>query len=184
MTRLTHITGQRVGLTIVTTSFATGEVGPLFVNITPGSVPQAELEQLREEFKDHTVIAESSAPTHFMNSESTWIFFELTLSNAFARQRNKYRAWGKTGLLMADAFFGEQWPRVPAPSREVGVDPLSAVAAEAARRLERSWPAAGVVSSIMSGCCIAPGVVSFLRTTLLLPSALPGPVARILQRHV
>ena len=53
-------------------------------------------------------------------------------------------------------FLGEQWPRVPAPSGEVGVDPLSAVAAEAARRLERAWPEAGVVSSIMSDCCIAP----------------------------
>ena len=71
VTRLAHIAGQRVGLAIVTTSFATGEVGPLFVSIVPGTIPQAELGQLIEECKGHTLIMESCTPSHFMNSEST-----------------------------------------------------------------------------------------------------------------
>ncbi|CAE7725517.1 unnamed protein product [Symbiodinium sp. CCMP2592] len=106
VTRISSITGARTGLTFVTTSFATGEVGPVFVNLAPGTLSKKDTESLVSEFEDTAVIMTSKTPSHFMNAEATWNMFETLLTKAFAKQRDKYHLWGRCGLLLADAFGG------------------------------------------------------------------------------
>ena len=51
-----------------------------------------------------TIFAESLTASHFMNGESTWRYWEETLTAAFNRQREKYSLFGRTGTLLADAY--------------------------------------------------------------------------------
>ena len=106
VSRLTTVRNSRVGVTVVTSSFANGDHGPLFINVSPGSISEAAIQRLNEEFAGCALIATSGTNTHFMNSESTWVMFEKVVAKAFARQRTRHGLWGRVGLLLADAFGG------------------------------------------------------------------------------
>ena len=106
VTRLTTVRNSRVGVTVVTSSVANGDHGPLFINVSPGSISEAAIQRLNEEFAGCALIATSGTNTHFMNSESTWVMFEKVVAKAFARQRTRHGLWGRVGLLLADAFGG------------------------------------------------------------------------------
>ena len=106
VTRLACIVGARVGITVVTSSFASGDVGPMFVSVAPGCLSQKEFQALSLEFEGLAVLCESATGSHFMNSESTWIMMETLLTDAFRKQREKYSLHSRKGMILADAFSG------------------------------------------------------------------------------
>jgi len=74
--RTDFVSGGRQGLTAVTSTWGSGEMGPLGICLTSGSVPQSTIRSLNEEWFPHVYIFESGTETHFMTAETTLLYLQ------------------------------------------------------------------------------------------------------------
>lgn len=56
--------------------------------------------------KGKWMLHKNDSSTHFMHSESTLVYYNTLLKDAYDAQRAKYSLHGRRGLLVADAFTG------------------------------------------------------------------------------
>ena len=52
------------------------------------------------------MLYKNDAGTHFMNSESTCIYYSKLLSDALDARRERFGLHGRNAMLVADAFTG------------------------------------------------------------------------------
>lgn len=76
-------------LKVLTTSWSTGEPGPICYCIPEGSIPPADIQKYNMENKGKSFCFSSTTNTHFMNGETLLMVQEQCFSEAFAVQRCK-----------------------------------------------------------------------------------------------
>ncbi len=74
--RSEFVIGGRQGLTAVTSTWGNGEMGPLGICLTTGSVPQSTIRSLNEEWFPNVYLFESGTETHFMNADTTLLYLQ------------------------------------------------------------------------------------------------------------
>ncbi|CAK9001059.1 unnamed protein product, partial [Durusdinium trenchii] len=106
VTRVTAISGARAGITMVTSSWACGQRGPLFICVGKGAVKESFVTELNQKYEGEVMLIRNDSKTHFMNSESTLVMYQELLTKAFQKQREKHHMESQRGLLVADGFTG------------------------------------------------------------------------------
>ena len=103
------VQGQRGGYTVVTSVWADGTRGPLFINVVAGKYTEELINQFNEQHTGRCYVNVSEVDTHFMTAESTLVMFENLYVDAFRLQRSKYKLTAETrGALQADDFSGNR----------------------------------------------------------------------------
>ena len=80
--RSEFVVGGRQGLTAVTSTWASGEIGPLGICVTTGSVPAAFIREMNEKWRPHVYIFESQTETHFMTADTTMLYLQELIAPA------------------------------------------------------------------------------------------------------
>lgn len=106
--RMASIINGRHGLTMCTSTWASGEVGPLFVSIgaNASGVTSKWVKQMNEKGRGLFYITQNQHRSHFMSASSTMTMYEHLYGPALDVRREKLNLQGKPALLMSDAFTG------------------------------------------------------------------------------
>ena len=91
-----------------TSTWASGEVGPLFVSIgaNASGVTSKWVKQMNEKGRGLFYITQNQHRSHFMSASSTMTMYEHLYGPALDVRREKLNLQGKPALLMSDAFTG------------------------------------------------------------------------------
>ena len=107
--RYDSVPGQRGGYTVVTSVWADGTRGAMFINVVAGKYKQEKMNEFNDQHIGRCYINVSEVDTHFMTSESTLVMFENLFVDAFRLQRAKYGLTAQArGALQADDFSGNR----------------------------------------------------------------------------
>ena len=111
--RADNVDGARHSITLVTSIWGNGEIGPLAIVLPNGFLSDKQRSELEEEYRrDNIYFLNSNRSSHFMTSETVVSYFEKVLADSFAKRRRtlseRYsRSFDEEyGLLLADAFSG------------------------------------------------------------------------------
>lgn len=104
--------GSRHSVTLVTSLWGNGEVGPLTVVLPNGFLSDNEIAELRKSLDDNVYLMGSGRHSHFMTAETVSIYLENVLAAAFSKRRSalgqRYnRSFeNEYGILLCDSFTG------------------------------------------------------------------------------
>ncbi len=74
--RTEHVVGGRLGATAVTSTWATGEMGPLGICIPSNSIPISKIREINRDFLGHVFLFESGTESHFMGADTTLLYLQ------------------------------------------------------------------------------------------------------------
>ena len=78
--RSDFVQGGRIGVTAVTSTWASGEIGPLGICVANGALPQAFIEEVNEKWAGHVYVFQSMTESHFMTAETTLLYLQELIS--------------------------------------------------------------------------------------------------------
>ena len=78
-TRYDPVQGQRGGYTVVTSVWADGTRGPMFINVVAGKYNQEKINEFNARHIGRCYINVSEVDTHFMTAESTLVIVRAPL---------------------------------------------------------------------------------------------------------
>ncbi len=108
--RMASIINGRHGLTMCTSTWASGEVGPLFISIgaNASGVTQKWIKEMNSKGRGLFHITQNQHSSHFMSAASTMQMYETLYGPALDVRREMLGLQDKPALLMSDAFTGNQ----------------------------------------------------------------------------
>lgn len=74
--RSEHVQGGRVGVTAVSSTWASGEIGPLGICVATGALPLSFIKSMNQEWYGHCFIFESGTESHFMTADTTILYLQ------------------------------------------------------------------------------------------------------------
>lgn len=74
--RTQFVQGGRCGVTAVTSTWASGEMGPLGICLPTGALARQTIQNINDEYAGHVLVFESGTDTHFMNADTTLLYLE------------------------------------------------------------------------------------------------------------
>lgn len=80
--RTDFVVGGRHSVTAVTSTWASGHIGPLGICVASGSVPLEYIRKMNSEWHAHVHIFESGSDSHFMNADSTLVYLQELIAPA------------------------------------------------------------------------------------------------------
>lgn len=80
--RSEYVQGGRIGVTAVTSTWASGELGPLGVCVASGAVPLSFIQDINKQWAGHIYVFESGSDSHFMNAETTLLYLQELIGPA------------------------------------------------------------------------------------------------------
>ena len=110
--RVDSVEQSRHSITMITSLWGSGEVGPLCLVLPQGFLPGEKQAELAKRFGPDVYFLSSGRSTHFMNAECVVAFFETILADAFERRRARLaERYAKSfqdewGVLLCDSFTG------------------------------------------------------------------------------
>ncbi|CAK9000255.1 Malate dehydrogenase 2, partial [Durusdinium trenchii] len=105
--RSDFVQGGRIGVTAVTSTWASGEIGPLGICVANGALPQAFIEEVNEKWAGHVYVFQSMTESHFMTAETTLLHLQELISPALELRRASLGYNRETpALLICDGFTG------------------------------------------------------------------------------
>ena len=106
--RMSAIINGRHGLTMCTSTWASGQVGPLLVSIgsNASGITSKWVDSMNEKGKGCFFIIQNDHRSHFMTAATTLSMYENLYGPAFDMRRELLGLQGRPGFLMSDAFTG------------------------------------------------------------------------------
>ena len=105
--RADPVSGAKEGMTVVTSCWGNGMLGPLFFNVAPGYMRESIINEFNEKWVGRYYVNISELDTHWMSAESTCVMYERLFKPAFRLQRHRCNlAHSVRGSLQCDAFTG------------------------------------------------------------------------------
>lgn len=69
-------TAASIGATAVTSTWGSGQMGPLGICLPSGAVPASFLREINESYIGHIYLFESGTESHFMNADTTLLYLQ------------------------------------------------------------------------------------------------------------
>ncbi|CAK9000257.1 Uncharacterized protein (Fragment), partial [Durusdinium trenchii] len=147
--RSDFVQGGRIGVTAVTSTWASGEIGPLGICVANGALPQAFIEEVNEKWAGHVYVFQSMTESHFMTAETTLLYLQELISPALELRRASLGYNRETpALLICDGFTGYKAPGLEQATRQIqiglnGQKHLQATAVDNVKSLIFAWQQMG-----------------------------------------
>ena len=114
--RFDNVSGCRLSLTAVTSSWSDGSAGPLGLCFPTGMIPDLQVREFNQRHRGECLLFCSERKTHVMNGETWLVLLQQLYLDAFSLQRKKHGLdKSHAGLLLVDAWTGYH-------SRSTGLD--------------------------------------------------------------
>lgn len=105
--RTDYVADSRKSVTVVTSTWSSGEAGPLGICVPDGFMGQAEMESFNQQWLGQAFIFRSESVSHFMTSDTYLVLLHGLISPALSRQRQKLGVPATTkALLLCDGWTG------------------------------------------------------------------------------
>ena len=105
--RTDHIADARKSITVVTSSFSSGEPGPLAICVPDGWMKPALIDEFNCKWVGQAMVFSSQTESHFMTQETFLVYLHQLVTPALSRQRAHLGVPRTTkALLLADAWTG------------------------------------------------------------------------------
>ncbi len=85
-----HVLSCGTSAEALTSSWSTGEPGPIAYCVAEGMVSPEDIQKYNAENQGRSMIVSSGSGTHFMNSETFAVVLEQLYSAAFQLQRDRW----------------------------------------------------------------------------------------------
>ena len=80
--RSEFVVGGRAPLTAVTSTWGSGEMGPLGICVASGALPVTLIREINATWRPHVFVFESGSETHFMNADTTLLYLQELIAPA------------------------------------------------------------------------------------------------------